>query len=439
EGKRALMLAPTRPLVEQHVKRLKEYLDISPEEVAAVTGGISPYRRRQLYKDKNIRIIVSTPQCINNDMQDRDGIIEQFSVVVFDEAHRSVGKYAYTHIAEFAQHTGLLIIGLTASPGGRAEKINEIMQSLFIDNVEIRTEQESDVSKYVQPLDIKWEYVDLSPSIAAARKLIDELLDAKILSLKAFGVVVSKRMSRSRLSEIFRTLVAHKNMAALGHFSVFYNAFHAAEVLETEGPYAFGKFIDSMKERKRVDWHMIKAFNMVKDEEHPKMSRLLELVKERKDKRILIVDVMNSEGFSARRFLGKKHGSAKEQKQTLQEFSDGKFNILVASSIGEEGIDIPSADTAIFYEPVPSEIRSIQRRGRVGRLKGGEVIILITRGTKDEAFKWAALSRERKMHRIIRGMKEGQKLRYKETNGKKKSQKHGDEEKGQRMLKDYFS
>jgi Fanconi anemia group M protein len=450
DGKRALMLAPTRPLVEQHIKRLKEYLDIEPNEVIAVTGEISPYHRRQLYKNKDIKIIVSTPQCINNDMQDWDGVVEQFSVIIFDEAHRSVGKYAYTHIAEFAQHAGQLIIGLTASPGGRAEKVNEIMQSLFIDNVEIRTDTEADVSKYVQPLDLKWDYVDLSPGIRDARTVIDELLDAKIETMKAFGIQISRHSSRGRLSEIFRSLVQHHNMAALGNFSVLYNAFHAAEVLETEGPYALGKFVENMHERKkRVDWHLVKAVNMSKDLEHPKMKRLRELVKERKGKKLIIfaqyrdqvqhiVDVLNADGFSAKRFLGKKQGSSKEQRETIQEFSEDKFNILVASSIGEEGIDIPSADTAIFYEPVPSEIRSIQRRGRVGRLKGGEVVILVTAGTRDEAFKWIAVSRERKMHKIIRGIKDGQKTQEKPEKKKKKHKRSDGREKGQNTLSDFL-
>jgi Fanconi anemia group M protein len=181
------------------------------------------------------------------------------------------------------------------------------------------------------------------------------------------------------------------------------------------------------------------------------MLKLLELVKERDGKKIIvfaqyrdqvqhIVDILNSQGFSAKRFLGKKQGSGKEQKETIIEFGEGKFNILVASSIGEEGIDIPSADTAVFYEPVPSEIRSIQRRGRVGRMKGGEVIILVTKNTRDEAFKWVALHRERRMHKIIKGIKEGHnKLEQKEKEVKKKKKsKKTEREKEQKTLTDFF-
>ena len=46
---------------------------------------------------------------------------------------------------------------------------------------------------------------------------------------------------------------------------------------------------------------------------------------------------------------------------------------LVATSIAEEGLDIPEVDLVVFYEPIPSEIRYIQRRGRTGRKTAGNV------------------------------------------------------------------
>jgi len=63
---------------------------------------------------------------------------------------------------------------------------------------------------------------------------------------------------------------------------------------------------------------------------------------------------------------------------------------LLATSVAEEGLDIPKVDTVIFYEPIPSDIRSIQRRGRTGRFKEGKVYLLITAKTRDEAFYWAS-------------------------------------------------
>lgn len=75
--------------------------------------------------------------------------------------------------------------------------------------------------------------------------------------------------------------------------------------------------------------------------------------------------------------------------------------MLIATSVGEEGLDIPTADLVIFYEPVASEIRTIQRRGRTGRQRDGDVVVLIAEDTRDEGARAAALRREQNMHRAV--------------------------------------
>ena len=117
------------------------------------------------------------------------------------------------------------------------------------------------------------------------------------------------------------------------------------------------------------------------------------------------------------RFVGQSNrdGSegltAKQQVERLDEFRDGSANVLVATSVGEEGLDIPSADLVIFYEPVTSEIRTIQRRGRTGRDRAGEVVVLIAEETRDEGA-WAAAERReeymrRAVHRVRREIVRG--------------------------------
>jgi Fanconi anemia group M protein len=98
--------------------------------------------------------------------------------------------------------------------------------------------------------------------------------------------------------------------------------------------------------------------------------------------------------------------SQKEQHQMLEEFKSGGSNVLVATSIGEEGLDIPEVNSVIFYEPIPSAIRKIQRAGRTARLMKGNLTILITRDTRDESYYYASISREKKMHAAIKSVKE---------------------------------
>ena len=90
-----------------------------------------------------------------------------------------------------------------------------------------------------------------------------------------------------------------------------------------------------------------------------------------------------------------------EQAQILEAFRRGKFSVLVATSIAEEGLDIPEVDLVIFYEPIPSEIRYIQRRGRTGRRSSGSVIILAAKDTIDERHLNASKRRMAKMNQTL--------------------------------------
>ena len=108
----------------------------------------------------------------------------------------------------------------------------------------------------------------------------------------------------------------------------------------------------------------------------------------------------------------------KKQKEIIQEFSKGKIDILIATSIAEEGLDIPEVDAVVFYEPISSAIRKIQRAGRTARLRSGKLIILITKKTKDERSYYASNAREKKMYKTIKNIK--QTLKNKTKNLQKK-------------------
>ena len=96
----------------------------------------------------------------------------------------------------------------------------------------------------------------------------------------------------------------------------------------------------------------------------------------------------------------------KQQVEIIEKFKDGEYNTLVATSVAEEGLDIPATDLVLFYEPVPSEIRSIQRKGRTGRKHKGRVVVLVTKGTRDEAYYWSSNHKERRMQSNMRQLQE---------------------------------
>jgi Fanconi anemia group M protein len=97
--------------------------------------------------------------------------------------------------------------------------------------------------------------------------------------------------------------------------------------------------------------------------------------------------------------------SQKEQKQIIEDFKEGRFNLLISTSVGEEGLDIPAVDLVVFYEPVPSAIRHIQRRGRTGRQEKGKVFVLLAKNTRDEAYRWSSFHKEKGMKNILGDIK----------------------------------
>jgi Fanconi anemia group M protein len=117
-----------------------------------------------------------------------------------------------------------------------------------------------------------------------------------------------------------------------------------------------------------------------------------------------LVDKINENSKSiAKGFVGQKSGlTQKKQIEILDQFRNDKFNVLVATSVSEEGLHIENADIGIFFEPVPSALRTIQRRGRIGRINIGKVYLLIMKDTIDEKYYWVAHHKERKMYDLLK-------------------------------------
>jgi len=83
---------------------------------------------------------------------------------------------------------------------------------------------------------------------------------------------------------------------------------------------------------------------------------------------------------------GETGQSQEEQLKSLERLRSGEYDILIATQVGEEGLDISECRLVVFYDNVPSAVRYIQRRGRTGRREPGRVVSFIAKGTRDEAY-----------------------------------------------------
>ncbi len=443
EGK-VLFLAPTKPLAVQHAETLKRVLKI--EEIGVVTGSIPPEKRERLYKE--LKVIATTPQTIENDLLTGRLDLSDFVLVIFDEAHRAVGNYSYVYIAKeyMRQAKDPLILAMTASPGSDPEKIQEVINNLFIRNIEIKTPYDPDVKPYVQKIVINWREVELHPKHLEAIRYVKNAMRDRLRKLKEMELVDSADLSRysrkdfialqNNLSKLLETEKKDIYWDALSLLAQLIKLDHALELLEAQGTKPFIAFVEKLKLRSlqprapKSDKELVRDENLANAYEiakrlaeegyiHAKIdelkkevhhflkenpeSRIIVFVQYRETSKVITEVLSKVPGARPVRFVGQaKRGSdkglsQKEQKKILDEFRSGVYNILVATSVAEEGLDIPSVDLVVFYEPVPSEIRWIQRRGRTGRFGRGKVVVLIAKGTRDEAYYWAARIRERKM------------------------------------------
>lgn len=436
-GKKALILAPTRPLGEQHYNSIIRLLNIEEDLILLLTGSTNAIKRKEM--EESASIIVATPQTISNDLKNGKMSIDDFGIVIFDECHRSVGKYAYTYIADDCKEHNVQILGLTASPGSDKKKISEIVTTLGIKNIEIRTQSDPDVAPYVMDNETEVSYVSKGPIVESIASLIKPVIDQHLERLFKMGISGFRHfehMPKSKLLEIGRNIdgIEAKNykFAALFDYVFVLDLAHAYDLVCSEGLYPFLRYFESLDERETksnsvkkilANEEVVKALNIAKSalekgEEHPKMFDVIRIIKnDLKGKSVIvfaqyrstikkIADMLNNNDVKTMPFMGRKEGITQErQKMIIEEFRDKKFDVLAATSIGEEGLDIPAVDAVIFYEPIPSEIRNIQRRGRAGRIKFGKVIIMVAKGTKDEMYLSVSRMREKKMKDIVMKMK----------------------------------
>ncbi len=445
QGK-VIFLSPTKPLAKQHYQSFIKFLNIPEEEILLLTGEQTKERKEIFQK---ARVISATPQTLEKMILKGIADFQSTSLLIFDESHRAVGSYAYVYLAKAynQQNPNGLILALTASPGSTKEKIEEVCQNLNIKNIEIKKYSDEDVKPYIKDIDLEWVSVSLPKEINQIKDKIKEFVSEQTTRLSQITNIPEKHFLRKKnLLDMQSRLMRQKNKHPSSYTTISILAAvvkieHALTLLETQGIPPFKKYIEKLKKDKTKAAAKIFSSEKIKDAlslmenleekaEHPKIETLrkiiMEQLKDNNNSKIIvfcnyrdsisnIVEHLRKTNINAKEFIGqakkeeKKGLTQKEQSKILQEFRNKDFDVLVASSVAEEGLDIPSVDLVIFYEPVPSEIRTIQRRGRTGRIAKGKTIILITQKTRDEYYYYTSQSKEKKMHSNLKNISNQQK------------------------------
>jgi Fanconi anemia group M protein len=454
-----IILAPTRPLINQHYESFRKFLTIQENQFEVLTGKIVPDKRVELFH--NNRLLFYTPQTLRNDITTQKYTLEKVCLIVFDEAHHATGDYAYCLISDeyVEQNPDGNILALTASPGASKEKIKILCENLHVksENIHTRTRRDGDVKSYLQPLDIYKVGVDLTESMDNIYQVIRVLLEERLRYLSQTGFIdkigenlVDKIIRKDLLrlnSELVKKVNSDNDKTGV-YSALSINAqclilFHILELIEQQGLDVLLIYLSKLKQDARKknsskavkilasDMRLHKVYLELKKAEdiypesliHPKYAVMLKIITDElqnnPQSRILvfvklrdsvknIVDKLKLNGTSnirPSRFVGQsskskddKGLSQKKQLEILERFKQGELNILVSTNVGEEGLDIAECDLVLFYDVVASEIRFIQRRGRTARHRKGKVIVLYCKKTHDEVYMRIALSKLRRMN-----------------------------------------
>ncbi len=453
---KCVLLAPTKPLTLQHQATFQKTMNLPDEGLQLVTGEVPPTRRKKLWE--KVQIAFMTPQVLENDILAGRYTLKDVSLLVVDEAHRAVGDYAYVFIAEqyYKQAASPLLLALTASPGSEIEKIREVISNLRIENIELRTRESPDVAPYVPPVSFEWKEVELSERFREVGRRLKQAMRSRLQPIKQAGFIETRDLTRIGVREILglqrdlqRRIAAESQPPShlfqlVSHCAALIRLYHSVELLETQGISALASYLSGVFSKAKSSGASKAIRGLAQDAdiqearlltekllaekvEHPKIPILRQIIRQQlratPQSRIIVfsrfrgtaqlIETVLKElsGALPIRFVGQASKTddpgltQKEQASILQSFRDGSYNVLVATSVGEEGLDIKECNLVIFYEAVPSAVRLIQRRGRTGRTQPGRVIVLVAKGTRDQAYYWTAIRKEAQMKELLKEMR----------------------------------
>ncbi|KAG8902061.1 3'-5' DNA helicase [Tulasnella sp. 403] len=452
---RVVFVAPTKPLVAQQIEACHHTCGIPQRDAVEMTGEVARPLRARHWEDK--RVLYMTPQTLMNDLATENCDASRIVLVVIDEAHRATGDYAYCQVVRFlmAKNPHFRVLALTATPGSTPEAVQVVVDSLHVSHIEIRDEEALDLREYVHKKRVVHTVVPLDGEVKTVKTSLEKAMQKDLTKIIQAGIlppnVDPARLHNHRCRMLKASLHPGQKWAygPLSHLETLARAMaylleqslsmcHNYLVENFSGP--MGSNGKKPPPKKRDTDPAIKAvlkeFDDILSERngkmpsHPKMDKLLgitldyfgggdgdgttramvfctfrECVEE-------IVQVLNGHGpiLRAAPFVGqgtdkggKKGLTQKQQIELIQRFKKGEFNILVSTSIGEEGLDIGEVDLIICYDSQKTPIRMLQRIGRTGRKRDGRIELLSSAGREEYNFGNAKEKYQDVQESIVRG------------------------------------
>ena len=441
---RVIFLAPRRILVNQHIELLQK---ISGGKIPAraITGETTTLERK--WNEISERFIFATPHVFLEEMRKGRINLHGFDLVVFDEMHRAAGNYPYISLAREMSGLGTLICGLSASPGGNLEKIERLKKNLFLESfLEAAIETPKKIESFVE--------VELDEILLEMDALFSAMLVEILHKINEFGkelgiaVETNAPLPMRRFENIERILISYDRYEGSYLAAKYRKLYHAYYNALTEDYETLKKYMEKLEKEAPLkkssreivsDERMKKIFALATGKMHPKKEKLIDLLSslKRMGKNALVffyqkntieaVYGLTKFYFRCDKIFGGKDRNLKHQKEVLEKLANRQIDFLFATSVAEEGISIPEIDFVIHYSMPPTEIALLQRSGRTGRVKTGNIIFLALNHKMDKIMYFATKAKVNKMKAEMKELSRENHFVFPEKNLKKPRKKKRDE------------
>jgi Fanconi anemia group M protein len=255
--------------------------------------------------------------------------------------------------------------------------------------------------------------VDLPPEMIRMQRDLKRALSDRYEVLRSHGFTSLTTQSLSALLRIRPHVLNRHRRSAVPLFTAI-RIHYALNMLEAHGITPFLNFCERTRKKGGPgtaalldsDPFFSRTIRAAQSEqarglEHSKILKLRKIIESIPGKALIFasyrdsVDIIHKSldqmGIPSAILIGKSGETGLKQKkqiETVQKFREGQYRVLVATRVGEEGLDIAEVNHVIFYDNVPSSIRYVQRKGRTGRKNTGKLIVLIAKNTIDETYYW---------------------------------------------------
>ncbi|KAH9625992.1 hypothetical protein KSS87_022931, partial [Heliosperma pusillum] len=317
----------------------------------------------------------------------------------------------------------LRILALTATPGSKQQTIQQVIDNLQISTLEYRSESDADVCPYVQNRKVEVFEVPMGKDATEISDLLLEAIRPIATRLCTMGVLQNRDYQTLSPCDLLNSrdkfrqapppeLSSVKYSEVEGYFGVLITLYHIRKLLSSHGirpahemleeKLKQGYFARFMSRNESIEKaNVIMQRSVSHGAPSPKLSKMIDVLVDHfrnndpQKSRVIIFsnfrgsvrDILDSLAHighlvKATQFIGQSSGKTlkgqtqKIQQAVLEKFRTGGYNVIVATSIGEEGLDIMEVDLVICFDANISPLRMIQRMGRTGRKHDGRVDIL---------------------------------------------------------------